>query len=81
MYNIDKIEQIEHQKEPKIKEKITPLVQPNEVLICDDLIDQEVFFYIQLPKEQEDQLKGSCSTTKMCFPSLQITYAELKEAN
>jgi hypothetical protein len=39
MYNIDKIEQIEHQKEPKIKEKITPLVQPNEVLICDDLID------------------------------------------
>jgi hypothetical protein len=52
IYNIDKAEAQEQASEKQVKEKASSADQPKPVLLCEDVLDQKVFFGNQLTSEQ-----------------------------
>jgi hypoxanthine phosphoribosyltransferase len=57
VYNIDETEAWTQVAEKQIKDKASLTDQPKHVLLCDDIVDQRVYFDNQLYLEQESALK------------------------
>jgi hypothetical protein len=52
VYNIDKLKHRSRHQRKQVKEKASSADQPKLVLLCEDVLDQRVFFGNQLTSEQ-----------------------------
>jgi hypothetical protein len=56
VYNIDEAEPQIQNSEKLVKEKACSAEKPKLMLICDDVVEESVFFGSQLTSEQESKL-------------------------
>jgi hypothetical protein len=72
MYNIDETEARTQVAEKQIKDKASSTDQLKHVLLCDDIVDQRVYFDNQLSSKQESALKRFLFHNKDVFVWLDL---------